>query len=66
MLDLNLIGSRIKELRIKKGLTQSEFAKVLSVSFQAVIHRTFLRSFTFLLRLREEREFFPFPITRPM
>lgn len=36
MLDLNLIGSRIKELRLKKGLTQSEFAKILSVSFQAV------------------------------
>ena len=36
MLDLNLIGSRIKELRIKRGLTQTEFAKILSVSFQAV------------------------------
>lgn len=36
MIDLNLIGSRIKELRLKKGLTQSEFAKILSVSFQAV------------------------------
>lgn len=36
MIDLHLVGSRIRELRQKKGLTQSEFAEVLSVSFQAV------------------------------
>ena len=36
MINLALLGSRIKELRIKKGLTQGEFAKILSVSFQAV------------------------------
>ena len=36
MIDLNLIGNRIKELRCQKGLTQIEFAKILSVSFQAV------------------------------
>ena len=36
MIDLNLIGNRIKELRRQKGLTQIEFAKILSVSFQAV------------------------------
>lgn len=36
MLDLHLIGRRIKELRLSRGLTQSEFAKILSVSFQAV------------------------------
>ena len=35
-MDLNLLGSRIKELRLQKGLTQSEFASILSVSFQAV------------------------------
>ncbi len=35
-MNLTLIGSRIKELRIKSGLTQSELANVLSVSFQAV------------------------------
>ena len=36
MINLSLLGSRIKELRIQKGLTQSEFANILSVSFQAV------------------------------
>lgn len=36
MINLSLIGSRIRELRQQKGLTQSEFAKILSVSFQAV------------------------------
>lgn len=36
MIDLNLIGSRIKKLRQQRGLTQSEFAEKLSVSFQAV------------------------------
>ena len=36
MIDLNLIGNRIRDLRHQKGLTQSEFAKILSVSFQAV------------------------------
>ena len=36
MINLALIGSRIRELRHQKGLTQSEFAKILSVSFQAV------------------------------
>ena len=35
-MDLSLIGSRIRELRQKRGLTQSEFAKIISVSFQAV------------------------------
>jgi N-acetylglucosamine kinase-like BadF-type ATPase len=36
MIDLNLIGNRIRELRRQRGLTQIEFAKILSVSFQAV------------------------------
>ena len=36
MLDLKLLGSRIRELRQKRGLTQSEFAENISVSFQAV------------------------------
>lgn len=36
MINLKLIGSRIRELRQKRGLTQGEFAKMLSVSFQAV------------------------------
>ncbi len=36
MIDLKLIGKRIRELRLKKNLTQSEFASVLTVSFQAV------------------------------
>lgn len=36
MIDLHLVGGRIRELRQKKGLTQGEFAKILSVSFQAV------------------------------
>lgn len=36
MVDIKLIGSRIKELRQKKGLTQNELASTLAVSFQAV------------------------------
>ena len=36
MIDLVLIGKRIRELRLKRGLTQTEFADILSVSFQAV------------------------------
>ena len=36
MIDLHLVGNRIRELRQKNGLTQSEFAEILSVSFQAV------------------------------
>lgn len=36
MLDVKLLGERIKALRKEKGLTQGEFAKVLCVSFQAV------------------------------
>ena len=36
MIDLESMGNRIRELRQKKGLTQSEFADILSVSFQAV------------------------------
>lgn len=36
MIDAKLIGSRIRELRQAKGLTQSEFANELLVSFQAV------------------------------
>ena len=36
MLDLKLIGNRIRTLRQEKNLTQSEFASALMVSFQAV------------------------------
>ena len=36
MLDLKELGSRIRELRRENGLTQSEFAEKLCVSFQAV------------------------------
>ena len=36
MLDINLIGNRIKELRKQHGLTQTAFAEELHVSFQAV------------------------------
>ena len=36
MIDPKLIGGRIRELRKKRGLTQSEFASIISVSFQAV------------------------------
>ncbi|MBQ8388424.1 MAG: XRE family transcriptional regulator [Clostridia bacterium] len=36
MIDVKLIGERIRELRRKRGLTQSEFADRLMVSFQAV------------------------------
>ena len=36
MLDLNLIGRRIKELSKERGLTQSAFAEEMHVCFQAV------------------------------
>ena len=36
MLDINLLGDRIKELRKQRGLTQNAFADALHVSFQAV------------------------------
>ena len=36
MLDINILGNRIKELRKKRGLTQNAFAEELHVSFQAV------------------------------
>ena len=36
MVDLKLIGSKIRALRLEKGLTQNEFARMMSVSFQAV------------------------------
>jgi len=36
MLDIGLIGGRIRELRRERGLTQTEFADMLYVSFQAV------------------------------
>ncbi len=36
MLDLKALGCRIKKLRQEKGLTQSEFAEKMLVSFQAV------------------------------
>ncbi|MBE6553251.1 MAG: XRE family transcriptional regulator [Ruminococcaceae bacterium] len=36
MLDISLIGRRIKELRKERGLTQTAFADALHVSFQAV------------------------------
>ena len=36
MLDINLLGNRIKELRKQRGLTQNAFAEALHVSFQAV------------------------------
>ena len=36
MLDINILGTRIKELRKKRGLTQNTFAEELHVSFQAV------------------------------
>ena len=36
MIDLKLLGGRIRELRLQKNLTQSEFANILMVSFQAV------------------------------
>lgn len=36
MLDVNLVGERIRELRKEKGLTQNVFAEALHVSFQAV------------------------------
>ncbi len=36
MLDIKLLGERIKTLRNEKGLTQKEFADMLNVSYQAV------------------------------
>ncbi|MBQ9115817.1 MAG: XRE family transcriptional regulator [Clostridia bacterium] len=36
MIDLKLIGSRIRSLRLQSNMTQAEFAELLSVSFQAV------------------------------
>lgn len=36
MLDVKVLGERIKALRKAKGMTQSDFAKTLCVSFQAV------------------------------
>ena len=36
MIDLHLLGNRIRELRHKRGITQTEFAKSINVSFQAV------------------------------
>ena len=36
MIDLKLIGGRIRQLRQKRGLTQGELAQELAVSFQAV------------------------------
>ena len=39
MLDVGLIGKRIRDLRKGKGLTQNAFADELHVSFQAVSKR---------------------------
>ena len=36
MLDIDILGNRIKELRKQRGLTQNDFAEALHVSFQAV------------------------------
>ena len=36
MLDIKVLGERIKSIRKEKGLTQGELAEALSVSFQAV------------------------------
>ena len=36
VLDINILGNRIKELRKQRGLTQNAFAEELHVSFQAV------------------------------
>ncbi len=36
MLDIKIIGTRIKELRKQRGLTQNAFAEELHISFQAV------------------------------
>ena len=36
MIDLEYIGNRIRALRLERGLTQSEFADLLCISFQAV------------------------------
>lgn len=36
MLDLKILGGRIRELRRERGLTQTAFAEILGVSFQAV------------------------------
>ena len=36
MLDIKILGNRIKELRKQRGVTQNAFAEALHVSFQAV------------------------------
>ena len=36
MIDLKYVGSRIRALRLERGLTQSEFANLMCISFQAV------------------------------
>ena len=36
MLDVKVLGERIKALRKARGITQGDFAKKLCVSFQAV------------------------------
>lgn len=36
MIDLKFIGNRIRALRLERGLTQSKFADLLCISFQAV------------------------------
>ena len=36
MIDLKYIGNRIRTLRLERGLTQSEFASLMCISFQAV------------------------------
>ena len=35
-MDVKLIGTRIKDLRLEKGITQGALAKALMVSYQAV------------------------------
>lgn len=36
MIDIKYIGSQIRALRLRRGLTQGEFAGLMSISFQAV------------------------------
>ena len=36
MIDLKYIGNRIRALRLERGMTQSEFASLMCISFQAV------------------------------
>lgn len=36
MIDLKYIGNRIRTLRLERGMTQSEFASLMCISFQAV------------------------------